>query len=84
MNRRNFIRGALALPFAGVGRVERFLVGRYGAPAAMELPALVLPGAYAAAIPLLEKMLGMMEAQVVAQAATIRFQVEALQCGKPS
>ena len=35
MNRRDFIKGLVALPVvAQVGAVERFLVGRYGGPVA--------------------------------------------------
>ncbi len=83
MNRRNFIRGALALPFAGIGATERFLVGRYGAPVAVGLVRWPMPpitlGAYAAAI----LILGKMHARVAA-AAAIRFQMKALQCGKHS
>ncbi len=37
VGRRGFLKGALALPaVAAVGAQERFLVGRYGAPAGLE------------------------------------------------
>ena len=36
MNRRQFLAGAAALSLVQVGAVERFLVGRYGAPVEVE------------------------------------------------
>jgi len=36
MNRRHFIACVVAAPFARVGAVERFLVGRYGTPVEVE------------------------------------------------
>ncbi len=90
MNRRNFLRGALALPFAGVGATERFLVGRYGTPAGVDEAALARGLAYASVggmIAALPWMLSLMEKQVQRAKEplmkdAIRALDEAVPCGE--
>lgn len=90
MNRRNFIRGALALPFAAVGAPGRFLVGRYGAPdaAAMVFGAASIAGMFAALPLLLDFIEREAEAQKKVKESIMKDAIQALNeavpCGEPS
>ncbi len=86
MNRRSFIRGALALPFASIGATERFLVGRYGAPAVMagaEINMFAMIVAMPWILKLMDREMQKKEKEPLMKAA-IQALEEAVPCGEPS